>query len=640
MIEVDLQWLKGTQFFDSNGDPLSGGKLFIQDAGTTNFRTTYSDATGSTPNTYTSNQIILDSAGRLSESVYIPVGSWKVRVNNSSDVTVTTEDNIEGALDTSVFATGTVAWSLPVLSKTSNYTVVADDLGKCINANPTGGSFTVTLISAATAGDGKTLCVRHVGPSNQVTIATVSSQTIDGYDTFVLSNQYESVLLVSDGANWHITAQSTPTGFLQFLVADRLITPPANPTPGAWYIINGTPANDWANFAQHDIVRAAGDGGWHKFTPPADSGWMAFVQDENVLTQFRDSAWVDLSNVTAPNTDEISVAVLAHQEASGVQGGTATSGARETRTLNTKVSDPDSIATLSSNQFTLQSGNYLILSTAQFFRTGSSKTWLRNVTDGTDAGVGPNAFSLTTAAGGNNTASVIQAFVSLSAQKTFEIQSQVGSTAATNGWGSASSLGTESYLTVTIIKLDTLQGPRGEQGLSGNAAPSYVPGRYHTGLYVPSSSTMTVIANRLYFLPFEIRSKETWTEIGIEVTTASAGNARLGIFRIDMATGEPGDLVLDAGTVDTGTTGLKPADPISQELDTGFYARGVVFNATPAVRRGNTDAPWWAGAASPSLFGASTYKVFTFGALPSSAAGSIIYTGGFGIPMVWLRIVP
>lgn len=171
-----------------------------------------------------------------------------------------------------------------------------------------------------------------------------------------------------------------------------------------------------------------------------------------------------------------------------------------------------------------------------------------------------------------------------------------------------------------------------------NAAPSAVNDRYYTGEYVPSTSSFTVAADRMYFIPFEVRSRETWTRIGVEVTTLSSGDARLGIFECDMSTGEPGDLVLDAGTVSTSTTGIKEIT-ISQSLDVGFYFLAVVFDATPGMRRGNTSKLWWIGAASPSVVGASTYKAFTFGTLPSSAAGSIIYTAGFGVPIIWLRVV-
>ena len=51
------------QFFDSNGDPLSGGKVFTYVVGTSTKKATYTDATGNSANT---NPIILDSRGECS----------------------------------------------------------------------------------------------------------------------------------------------------------------------------------------------------------------------------------------------------------------------------------------------------------------------------------------------------------------------------------------------------------------------------------------------------------------------------------------------------------------------------------------------------------------------------------------------
>ena len=49
------------QFFDNNGDPLAGGRVYTYEAGTTTPLATYTDETGGTANP---NPVILDSAGR------------------------------------------------------------------------------------------------------------------------------------------------------------------------------------------------------------------------------------------------------------------------------------------------------------------------------------------------------------------------------------------------------------------------------------------------------------------------------------------------------------------------------------------------------------------------------------------------
>ena len=65
--------------------------------------------------------------------------------------------------------------------------------------------------------------------------------------------------------------------------------------------------------------------------------------------------------LTTTNLDGVgfkSVAIL--QEEHNADLGTFTSGAYRTRTLNVEVVDPDNIVTLSSNQFTLGTGTYII----------------------------------------------------------------------------------------------------------------------------------------------------------------------------------------------------------------------------------------------------------------------------------------
>lgn len=77
------------QFFDANGDPLAGGKLYSYIAGTTTPLATYSNAAGTTPNT---NPVILDAAGRA--TVYLGNATYKFRLDDADDVTLFTTDNV------------------------------------------------------------------------------------------------------------------------------------------------------------------------------------------------------------------------------------------------------------------------------------------------------------------------------------------------------------------------------------------------------------------------------------------------------------------------------------------------------------------------------------------------------------------
>lgn len=86
----------GWQFFDNNGNPLSGGKLFTYAAGTTTNQATYTSSSGNTAHT---NPIVLDSAGRVpgSSEVWLIIGSaYKFIAKTSTDVQLWSADNITG----------------------------------------------------------------------------------------------------------------------------------------------------------------------------------------------------------------------------------------------------------------------------------------------------------------------------------------------------------------------------------------------------------------------------------------------------------------------------------------------------------------------------------------------------------------
>ena len=85
------------QFFDGNGVPLTGGKIYTYAAGTTTPQTTYTSSTGLTAN---SNPIILDADGRLANEVWLTAGvDYKFILKNSSDVLIGTYDNLPGIND-------------------------------------------------------------------------------------------------------------------------------------------------------------------------------------------------------------------------------------------------------------------------------------------------------------------------------------------------------------------------------------------------------------------------------------------------------------------------------------------------------------------------------------------------------------
>lgn len=89
----------GWQFFDNNGNPLSGGKLYTYEAGTTTPEQTYTSSSGGTAHT---NPIVLDSAGRVpgGSEVWLTTGqSYKLVLKTSADVQLWSADNVSGIND-------------------------------------------------------------------------------------------------------------------------------------------------------------------------------------------------------------------------------------------------------------------------------------------------------------------------------------------------------------------------------------------------------------------------------------------------------------------------------------------------------------------------------------------------------------
>lgn len=182
MVDSVQVWPPDFRVTDSDDAPVSGAKLYFYDAGTTDAQTVHSDKdrTAALP-----NPIICDSSGRPTSDgnavtlVYVGTSDYKVVVADSDDVTLGTYDNCRGGLDTSSFSTGGGGSNRSTEIIATDEIVETSDDGKLYQANPTGGTFTVTLEDAVTATDGFEFEVRHDGSANQVRIATVSNQTID-----------------------------------------------------------------------------------------------------------------------------------------------------------------------------------------------------------------------------------------------------------------------------------------------------------------------------------------------------------------------------------------------------------------------------------------------------------------------------
>ena len=132
-----------------------------------------------------------------------------------------------------------------------------------------------------------------------------------------------------------------------------------------------------------------------------------------------------------------SYALLAKVHDSGTSTsyfGAYTTGDWRTRDIDTEISDEDGIVTISSNQFTLQAGNYFIRFACSMYHCGNHAIRLRNITDSSTAGVGEPHYSYTYSSMLMTTGTCR---VSIDGAKVFEVQGYPSITKATNGLGFA-----------------------------------------------------------------------------------------------------------------------------------------------------------------------------------------------------------
>lgn len=139
---------------------------------------------------------------------------------------------------------------------------------------------------------------------------------------------------------------------------------------------------------------------------------------------------------------------VADEKSQNTGGGTFTSGAWQTRDLNTEKSDAGGHASVASNQVTLAAGTYVVKVSAPAFHVDRHQLRLRNITDGATTLTGSSAYAR--AADLAETHSFIAGRFTIAATKVFEVQHRCQTTMATTGFGLECNFTTEVY---TILEL-------------------------------------------------------------------------------------------------------------------------------------------------------------------------------------------
>lgn len=141
----------------------------------------------SRPVTAVAGSLWLDDSGGAS--------SWLVKFyDGSADITIGT---LNTSADTFVPSGQLATFANAVSAKTGTFTSTVSDYGKFLTADATSASFTANIDDAATLGTSWYVIIQKIDTSsNTITIDPNSTQTVNGSSTYVITKQYEGVILI------------------------------------------------------------------------------------------------------------------------------------------------------------------------------------------------------------------------------------------------------------------------------------------------------------------------------------------------------------------------------------------------------------------------------------------------------------
>ena len=144
------------------------------------------------------------------------------------------------------------------------------------------------------------------------------------------------------------------------------------------------------------------------------------------------------------------------------------------------------------------------------------------------------------------------------------------------------------------------------------------PGYYYTTALVGATATLALTANTMYAWPFIVPRKSRWDRMNINVTTASSGTK----VRVGLYTNEnlyPKSLIVDAGELDTGSTGSKDA-VIDITLEPGLYWIVLLSSGAPTLG-GISIADTFGVLGQSNVYATANNSwriTYTYGVLPST----------------------
>lgn len=383
------------RWFDGDGEPLAGGKVYTYIAGTTTPLATYTDYTGLVPNT---NPVILDSDGYA--DIWLGAAFYKFVIADENDVVLITTDNVAG--DITSGGGSEADGGFGAAQDVASASII--DLGAVEShfANITG-TTTINGLGANALTDAPIYLLKFQSAltlNNSANLILPSAR-----DITTEPNDRALVEYLGSGI-WRVWGYMRASGnplWLDNIVVTGTITGDGSLT------LNGTAAAGASIYMGEDT-----DNGTNKVQLKAPD----LLASDILVNLPSEAGTVQLWTKQA---------ILTYEVAAGADGGAATADTWTTRPINTE-SDPDNIVTLASNQFQVATtGIYRVSAMMQVFGESSqvslAKCRLYNVTDATLVAPGlTGGVIFPSGTSGNIPLSVPERVVTLTAGKNYALQ--------------------------------------------------------------------------------------------------------------------------------------------------------------------------------------------------------------------------
>ena len=171
------------------------------------------------------------------------------------------------------------------------------------------------------------------------------------------------------------------------------------------------------------------------------ANWTAFVSGD-VLEASQLNGVVD-------NFSDI--AIFNETQAAYTTGGTFTTGAWETRVLNTTVVNNIASCTLATNAVSLPAGTYYMVATAPAFQVNNHQLRIFNSTDSTEAALGCQLYNYSNVEA--TTAAEVKGVVTITGTKSFVVEHRCSVTKASQGFGTTMIWGNAVFATFEIRRI-------------------------------------------------------------------------------------------------------------------------------------------------------------------------------------------